>query len=113
MDLRIIIPVKPFNEAKQRLAPKLGPVARAELAERMFRHVFGVASGRFGSQSVLVVSRSRDALAITQSGGGFAVLEDAPSDLNTALSQAASFAQLRGNAELPGGGKRFATARRG
>src|SRR5207248_8748392 len=88
MDLRVIIPVKPFGEAKQRLSPVLDTAERAQLAERMFRHVFGVASARFGRESVLVVSRSPDVLALAQSQGGIAVPEHAPCGLNAAVSQA-------------------------
>ena len=88
MDLYIIIPVKPFAEAKQRLASILNPLQRAQLAERMFRHVFGVAVSGFGAANVLVVSRSHDVLAITRSEGGHAVPESDPPDLNSALSQA-------------------------
>src|SRR5579862_7221195 len=89
MELRVIIPVKPFNEAKQRLTPILDPARRAELAERMFRHVFGVAVSCFGAANVLVVSRSEDVLEMARSEGAVVVLENTPSHLNSALSQAA------------------------
>lgn len=88
MDLCVIIPVKPFAEAKQRLSPVLNAEQRPQLAERMFRHVFGVAVSRFAGANVLVVSRSEDILEIARSEGGAAVRERAPSDLNSALSQA-------------------------
>lgn len=88
MDFRVIIPVKPFAEAKQRLSPVLDSERRAQLAERMFSHVFDAAVSRFGAANVLVVSRSEDVLAIARIEGGAAVQERAPSDLNSALSQA-------------------------
>lgn len=87
MDLRIIIPVKPFSEAKQRLAPVLNPVQRAKLAEHMFRHVFEVAASCIGPANVIVVSRSEDILALARNEGGLDVLENNLSDLNSALSQ--------------------------
>ena len=88
MGLRVIIPVKPFVEAKQRLASVLNPMQRAGLAERMFRHVFGVAVSCFDAANVLVVSRSEDVLAMVRKEGGVTVPEDNPSDLNAALSRA-------------------------
>jgi 2-phospho-L-lactate guanylyltransferase len=100
MDPYVIIPVKPFAEAKQRLSPTLNSIQRAQLAERMFRHVFGVASTVFGAQSVLVVSRSREVLAMAETEGAFALLESGPPDLNLALLQAAQFASPRGHSEL-------------
>ena len=87
MGLRVIIPVKPFAEAKQRLAPVLNPAQRAQLAERMFRHVFGVAVSCFGAANVLVVSRSEDVLAMARNEAGIAVPEDNRCDLNSALSR--------------------------
>jgi len=96
MDLRVVIPVKPFGEAKLRLAPALDPAQRARLAERMFRHVLRVASTAFGAANVLVISRSHDVLAIAATEGATSICESEPSDLNSALSQAARFAQSHG-----------------
>lgn len=88
MALRVVIPAKPFVEAKGRLASALNPAQRVQLAERMFRHVLGVAVSCFGAANVLVVSRSEEILAIMRGKGGTAVPERDPSDLNSALSQA-------------------------
>ena len=87
MDPRVIIPVKPFREAKQRLAPVLQAAQRAMLAERMFRHVLGVSISFFGTANVLVVSRSEDVLTIVRSEGGQALLEGESAGLNSAVSQ--------------------------
>jgi len=100
MDLRVIIPVKPFGEAKQRLSPALDSIQRAQLAERMFRHVFAVASNVVGAQRVLVVSRSREVLAMAEAESAITVLEAGPPDLNLALSQAVRFASTRGHSKL-------------
>src|SRR5437763_16687237 len=94
MGLRVIIPVKPFAEAKQRLAPALNSSSRELLAARMFRHVFGIAQLRFGAANVLVISRSQDVLAISRDDDGVGVQENAPSDLNSALSQAVPVAAV-------------------
>lgn len=96
MDLCVIIPVKPFREAKQRLAPVLNPAGRAQLAERMFRHVLGVASTFFGAPKVLVVSRSSDVLAIAQHEGAQGLPERSTSGLNAALTEAMRFALTLG-----------------
>ena len=91
MDLRVIIPVKRFVEAKQRLSPALNAMQRGQLAERMFRHVFGTAAAVFGAANVLVVSRSPETLSIAETEGAIALLESEPFDLNPALLQAARF----------------------
>ena|SRR5438105_1526197 len=100
MNLRVIVPVKPFGEAKQRLAPVLNSVERTRLAERMFRHVLGTAAALFGAANVLVVSRSQAVLAIAEGEAAPALLESESSDLNSALRQAARFATMRGNSRL-------------
>ena len=96
MDFCIIIPVKPFAEAKQRLAPALNPAGRARLAENMFRHVLDVASASFGVSNVLVISRSRDVLATAEAKGAMAVVESEPFGLNSALVKAAAIARAQG-----------------
>jgi 2-phospho-L-lactate guanylyltransferase len=96
MDLRVIIPVKTFAEAKQRLAPALNPAERARLAEDMFLHVFEMASAFIGAANVLVISRLTDVLAIADARGAVTIAEREPYDLNSALLQAASVAQRRG-----------------
>lgn len=44
MNLSIIIPIRPFGEGKTRLSGVLDAGARGALADRMFRHVLGVAA---------------------------------------------------------------------
>ena len=100
MDLRVIIPVKPFAEAKQRLARVLNPSQRAQLAERMFRHVLGVASAFFGAPEVLVISRSSDILAMAQRQGAQGVPEQSASGLNAALTEASRFARTLGTSRI-------------
>jgi 2-phospho-L-lactate guanylyltransferase len=100
MDMRVIIPVKPFVEAKRRLSPVLSTVQRARLAERMFRHVLGIAAAVLGERGVLVVSRSPDVLAIAESEGATVLREEGPRDLNSALSQAARAVQATGDSRM-------------
>ncbi|HEY3636573.1 MAG TPA: 2-phospho-L-lactate guanylyltransferase [Rhizomicrobium sp.] len=91
MSLRIILPVKPFAEAKQRLASVLSPAARAELAENMFRHVLGVACDFAEPRAVIVVSLGREVLAVAAAHGATPLAESSQSGLNGALRQAREF----------------------
>src|ERR1700735_2525447 len=100
MDLRIILPVKPFGEAKQRLAEAIKPAARARLAEDMFRHVFAVATDFAGPSAIIVVSRGPDVLELATTRGAMALVEHSPFNLNAALRQAAAFAGDSGASNL-------------
>jgi 2-phospho-L-lactate guanylyltransferase len=96
MALRIIIPVKPFTEAKQRLGSVLNDRARAELAQSMFQHVFATALRSADAHAVMVVSRGQDVLDFAAAQGAVGVAENGRSDLNAALAQAAEFASEHG-----------------
>lgn len=100
MSLRIVIPVKPFAEAKQRLAPALNAEARARLAESMFRHVFDVATGFAGSHAVIVITRAPDIVRYAADNGAVGLSETGTPDLNSALLQAADFARATGASRL-------------
>jgi 2-phospho-L-lactate guanylyltransferase len=100
MDLRIILPVKPFAEAKQRLAPAMTAAARARLAEDMFVHVLATASAFAKPSAIIVVSRGPDVLDHARAMGAIALTEQSPSGLNPALLQASEFARESGAAKL-------------
>jgi 2-phospho-L-lactate guanylyltransferase len=100
MDLRIILPVKPFGEAKQRLAAAMTPAARARLAEEMFRHVFSMAINFAGPSAIIVVSHGADVLAFAKAQGATALPEQSRAGLNRALQQAANFARDSGASKL-------------
>jgi len=100
MDLRIVIPVKPFAEAKQRLAPLLNAQERAQLARDFFRHVFATTLGFARAPSVIVVSRDAEILSFAEAGGAIGLAEDQRSGLNAALAQAAEFARREGASRL-------------
>jgi 2-phospho-L-lactate guanylyltransferase len=100
MDLRIILPVKPFGEAKQRLAMAIAAAARARLAEDMFRHVFATASDFAGPSAIIIVSHGADVLDFAKAQGATALAEQSLSDLNGALQQAAEFARNSGASKL-------------
>ena len=100
MDLQIILPAKPFAEAKQRLVSVLPAAARERLAAEMFHHVAATACTFAGPGSVVVVSRGAEVLDIAKELGATALLERSPSGLNNALRQAAGFVRDRGTAKL-------------
>lgn len=89
MDLSIVIPVRPPDEGKSRLAPPLDCAARAALVERLFRHVLGVAVAADPTGGVHVVSRSPQLLALAAAAGATPIPEQGRG-LNPALVQAAA-----------------------
>jgi 2-phospho-L-lactate guanylyltransferase len=97
--LRVIIPVKPFAEAKQRLSPALDPGARAKLAEDLFRHVFEMTANFAGPACLVVVSRAQEILDFAAMRGTTALPECEP-DLNAALRQAADHVLAQGASKL-------------
>lgn len=99
--LWLVIPVKPFDEGKSRLAPVLGPGERAALARRLFEGVLAAAqtSGLFAG--IAVISRDATVLNLAASRGATAIAE-LGSDLNDALEQArATLTQARALLVLP------------
>lgn len=96
----LLIPCKPFAQAKMRLSPALDPALRAALARALCRHTLGVAaaSGLEG----FVVSSDAEVLAMARSAGLQSLAEDHAQGLNAALDiatgrlagRAASFAYL-------------------
>jgi 2-phospho-L-lactate guanylyltransferase len=84
-----IIPVKPFNRAKSRLAPVLSPEEREALALAMFKHSVELLSQIHRLAGVLVVSRDTKALAIARDFGVHTLMESGQPDLNPALRRAA------------------------
>ncbi len=113
MSLWTIIPVKPFNEGKSRLAGHLSPRQRRALnRELLTRTLAAINQARLDAQ-ILVVSRDSRALAAAERAGSRALAEEGqpctapPSScsandteselqLNAALTQAARYAMARG-----------------
>lgn len=88
MSIWVIIPVKPLNRAKSRLASVLTPEARARLSEAMFRRVLGAVGAVRALAGTLVISRDQHALAIARDHGAHTVQESGHPELNTALTRA-------------------------
>jgi 2-phospho-L-lactate guanylyltransferase len=87
MTATIILPVKPFDEAKTRLSPALSPARREALSRHFFQHVLGVASAMRGLARCMVVSRSVEVLDLARQAKALPV-EEAGTGLNAALMQA-------------------------
>ncbi|HEY3779383.1 MAG TPA: 2-phospho-L-lactate guanylyltransferase [Rhizomicrobium sp.] len=96
----MLIPVKPFSEAKSRLAPAMSAAARARLAERLFRHVFAAAADFVRPGSVIVLSRSSDILEFARVQRATGLPEHGKPELNAALAQAAAHACAEGVSKI-------------
>jgi 2-phospho-L-lactate/phosphoenolpyruvate guanylyltransferase len=88
MSVWAIIPVKPLNRSKTRLAPVLSPEERQKLAETMFRHVLETVRMTHNILGTLVISRDSRALAIARDYGARTVQESGAPELNGALTRA-------------------------
>ncbi len=88
MNIWAIVPIKPFNRSKSRLAKVLSPAQRASLAERMFRHTLEVLTSVQQIAGTLVISRDTGALAIARDYGVHTVQESGTPELNAALLRA-------------------------
>src|SRR5690606_26816895 len=83
-----IIPVKPLNRAKSRLADVLSPEQRQQLAESMFRHVLETVRNVPQIIGTLVISRDSKALSIAREYEAKTVQETGTPELNSALTRA-------------------------
>ena len=101
MSVWVIIPVKPLNRAKSRLADALTPDQRKQLAEKMMRHVLEVVKQVPQVYGTLVISRDQHALVIAREYNARTVQESGQPELNTALTRATQVvAGWRGEAVL-------------
>jgi 2-phospho-L-lactate guanylyltransferase len=96
MTIWAIIPARPLEEGKSRLAEALTQAERQRLNQRFFRQTLDVAAAVVGREHTLVISRSQALLAIAASLSFETLLEDEPHELNAALTQAAEAVQQRG-----------------
>ncbi len=87
----LIVPAKPFREAKSRLAVVMTEAERIALSAALLEHTLHIAreSGIFAQ--IVVVSRDAAALSVASAHGALA-LREAHADLNVALTQAADYA---------------------
>ena len=92
----VVIPVKPFGQAKTRLAPALAPEDRRQLSRCLLQRTVSLAR-QVGE--VVVVSRDAAARRVAKEAGAWALVE-AEADLNSALRQAAGWVLARGGQEM-------------
>jgi 2-phospho-L-lactate guanylyltransferase len=95
MEAMAILPVKPFAEAKQRLAQVLDDAARIELSRRLLRRTITVLKRARGVSRLVVVSRDDQVLRMARRRGAWGMVET-KSGLNQALEQATRVAIANG-----------------
>jgi 2-phospho-L-lactate guanylyltransferase len=91
-----IVPVKPLNRAKSRLAPVLHRARREYLATAMLRHVVALLARAPEIAGVLVISRDPHALSDARALGAQTVQESGAPELNDALTRAAQVTRTLG-----------------
>ncbi|MEN4042835.1 MAG: 2-phospho-L-lactate guanylyltransferase [Anaerolineaceae bacterium] len=94
--IQAIIPVKPFSQAKSRLAQALSPAQRAACSAWMLGNTLVCLKHLNEIESVTVISRDPAALAIAKQHESLALLE-LGAGLNPALRQAARYVVSRAN----------------
>lgn len=100
MSLWTVVPVKPFDEAKTRLAGAMTPEQRFALASRLFERTLRTALRFARERPVLVVTRSDGILRAAAELGAMALRESEPGGLNAALAQAAAHVRGQGGTQL-------------
>ena len=79
MTIWAIIPARPLEEGKSRLAEALTPAERQRLNQNFFRRTLDVTASVIGRERTLVVSRSEELLIAARSMAFETLLEAAPS----------------------------------
>ena len=86
-----VVPVKPLNRAKSRLASVLSPSERQDLAVEMLHHHLAILNRMSGIAGILVISRDNQLLSLAQAYPSVeAMQENGSPELNSALRQATS-----------------------
>jgi 2-phospho-L-lactate guanylyltransferase len=88
MNIWAIVPVKPFNRAKSRLADELLPEQRELLAMRLLEKTVRMLVPLARIQGVLVISRDTKALSMVREWGAQTVQESGAPELNNAVYRA-------------------------
>lgn len=99
MSIWAIVPIKPLNRAKSRLAAVLSPKQREQLAIAMLRHNLAVLTNTPSLHGVMVISRDTKALAIAREIKGVQTLQESGTpQLNSALQRASRMLMSMGAA---------------
>lgn len=93
MSLWVIVPVKPLQKGKSRLASVLSDEERVILNRCLLVHTLDTLSKVPGVAQMLVVSRDPQALSIAREQGAHTLLEHGSPQLNLALTRATLIAQ--------------------
>ncbi len=96
MSVWAIVPARPLEEGKSRLADALTPAERQQLNQLFFHQTLQTVTSVIRPDRILVVSRSNDLLNAAEAMGLQTLLENPPHGLNAALTQAAAVAGSRG-----------------
>lgn len=88
MNIWAIVPVKPLNRSKSRLAPVLDITQRTVLSRQMLEHTLDVLTHVSEIKGVLVVSRDSAALTLARGYDVLTVQESGAPELNDALTRA-------------------------
>lgn len=91
MTIWAILPVKRYSVGKSRLSHLFSEAELAELNRELFESTFTKLQETSRIDKILVVSREEHALQWSRNHGGIALLEDDPSTLNLAISQAQKY----------------------
>lgn len=94
MSVWAIVPVKPLNRAKSRLASVLSPEMRYEFARMMLQQVLSTLSATPEVTGTLVISRDTKALSMARDLGAKTIQEGSPSELNPALIRATELVRM-------------------
>jgi len=104
MALWAIVPIKPLDQGKSRLAEVLTPEERRDLNSRMLAHTLQTLKAVPAIEQVMVVSRDPKALALARELGARTIQENGAPHLNIALQRATQVARefaTRGVLVLP------------
>lgn len=96
MKLSVLIPVKTFASAKQRLSPVLSPEERETLAEAMFRDVLGQAASSPAVAAIYVVTADPKIARIASAQGAEWVREESEDGETEAVNLALAVLRRRG-----------------
>ena len=94
MNIWAIVPVKPFNRSKSRLASVLNAEEREELSRKMLVDTLRTLSQVNDIDGILVVSRDSSALTLARNEGAQTVAESGNPELNDALTRATQAVML-------------------
>lgn len=84
----LVVPARDFRTAKSRLAPVLGPVARAALARELLAHVLATARRAAEPLRVVVATDTPEVAAFAAAAGASALLDPPGGTLTTVVRAA-------------------------